>query len=152
MRKKGFTLIEILVVLALGALVTTFVALSFSKVNATEALDKNSDLVVSVLHEARAMTLSAVDDTRYGVHFDEDKAVLFRGAVYSAASATNVATTLNSQVGIRNISLSGGGANVVFNRLTGATAQYGTLEIYLKSAPTTYLTITISGTGVAERN
>lgn len=149
--QKGFTLIEIILVLAIGALLTSFVALSFSKVNEHEVLNTNSDLIVSILNEARSMTLSSVGDTGYGVHFDTEQVVLFRGATYSAVSGTNVPTALNSRVALRNISF-GGGSNVVFNRLTGATAQSGTLEIYLKSATTTYKTITVSGTGVSERN
>lgn len=149
--QKGFTVIEILVVLALGALLTGFVVSSFSKVNEHEVLNTNSDLIVSILNEARSMTLSSVGDTGYGVHFDTDQVVLFRGTSYSSVSATNVPTALNSRVAMRNISF-GGGSNVVFNRLTGATAQAGTLQIYLKNASTTYKTISVSATGISERN
>jgi len=151
MKNRGFTLIEIIVVLAIGAFLTGFVALSFSKVNEHEVLNTNSDLIVSILNEARSMTLSSVGDTGYGVHFDTDQVVLFRGTSYSSGAATNLPTTLNSRVALRNISF-GGGNNVVFNRLTGATAQSGTLQIYLKSATTTYKTISVSGTGISERN
>ncbi|MEK7135100.1 MAG: type II secretion system protein [Patescibacteria group bacterium] len=149
--QKGFTVIEIIIVLAIGALLTGFVALSFSKINEHEALNTNADLIVSILNEARSMTLSSVGDTGYGVHFDIDQVVLFRGAVYSSGSATNVPTTLNSRVAMRNISF-GGGSNVIFSRLTGATAQAGTLQVYLKSATTTYKTISVSAIGVSERN
>lgn len=149
--QKGFTVIEIIVVLALGALLTGFVALSFSKVNEHEALNTNADLVVSILNEARSMTLSSVGDTSYGVHFDAEQVVLFRGTTYSAGASTNVPTTLNPQVAMRNISF-GGGSNVIFKRLTGATDQAGTLQIYLKNATTTYKTISVSATGISERN
>jgi len=152
LRNKGFTLIEVVLVLALGALVTGFVVLSFSKVNATEALDKNTDLVVSVLNEARTMTLSAIGDTRYGVHFDSNQVVRFQGTSYATTTSSNVQSTINTQVGIRNIALNGGGTNVAFDRLTGGTTQSGTIQIYLKSATTTYKTVTVSVTGLIERN
>jgi prepilin-type N-terminal cleavage/methylation domain-containing protein len=150
-KNKGFTVIEIILVLALGALLTGFIALSFSKVNEHEALDTNADLVVSVLNEARSLTLSSVGNTRYGVHFDADQVVLFSGASYSSGAASNVPTALNPRVALRNISF-GGGSNVVFDRLTGATSQSGALQIYLKSATTTYKTISVSATGLSERN
>ncbi len=151
-RHKGITLIETLLVVVLGTIVTGFVALSFSKVDEHEALETGADTVVSVLSEARSLTLSAAADTRYGVHFDTDQVVLFRGATYSSSASTNVPTQLNAKVGLRNIALTGGGSNVVFNRLTGATSHSGSFEIYLKSATSTYRTINISATGVSERN
>ena len=149
---QGFTLIETVLVLALMALLVGFVANSFSKLNANEALDKNVDLVVSVLNEARTMTLSSINDARYGVHLDMTQAVLFSGDTYTPNTASNVETSLNALVGVRNISLSGGGSEVFFNRLTGATSQSGTFQIYLKNATTTYRTITVGATGIIERN
>lgn len=138
--------------MAIAAALTTFVALSFSKVNETEALDKNADLVVSVLTEARSMTLSSINGYSYGVHFDENQVVLFQGNVYNSTASTNFPTSLNSLVGIQNVSLVGGGNEVLFNKLTGATAQSGTLQVYLQSATTTYKTVTISPTGITEKN
>lgn len=146
------TLIETVLVLVLLALVTGFISLSFSQINEKEALDKNADLVVSVLAEARSMTLSSIDDSRYGVHFDANQVVLFRGSSYNSSATTNVPTLLNPLVGIQNISLNGGGSEVVFNRLTGETDNSGSLQIHLKNATTTYLTLTVGATGLSERN
>ncbi len=150
--QKGLSLIEILLVIAIATLLTGFVALSLGKVNASEALDKNADLVISVLNEARSMTLSSVGDTRYGVHFDANQAVLFQGASYNSAASTNVPTQINALVTIQNISLAGGGSNVIFDRLTGKTSYTGSIQVALKSATTTYKTITIASTGVVDRN
>jgi Tfp pilus assembly protein FimT len=152
MLQKGITLIETILALAFITLITGFVVISFGKVNANEALDKSADLVVSVLNEARFMTLSSVNDARYGVHFDSNQVVLFQGPTYNPSASSNVPTLLNAQVGIQNVSLSGGGSEVVFNRLTGETSQTGSLQIYLKSASTTYKTVNISSVGISERN
>ena len=150
--KKGFTIIEILLVLTLSTFIIGFVSLSFSKINENEVLDQSTELVVSVLNEARTMTLSAVDDSRYGVHFDTSQVIFFKGATYDSAAANNVPTLLNSLVGIGSITLVGGGSDVVFNRLTGATNQAGTLRVYLKSATTTYRTVIVGVAGLVERN
>lgn len=150
--RKGFTLIEILMAVAIIGLAVTIVTLSFGGLNASQALDKSVLNVISVLDEARAKTLSAVDDSQYGVRIEESQVILFRGASYSASDPGNEVTELHALVAIRNISLSGGGASVVFQRLTGATAQPGTFEVYLRQAADTFKTVTVNSTGVAEAN
>jgi prepilin-type N-terminal cleavage/methylation domain-containing protein len=149
---RGVTIIEILLVVVLGGLLAGFVALSLDKVNTAEALDKSADTVASVLNEARSMTLSSVGDARYGVHFDTDQVVLFRGTSFDPNASTNVPTALNTRVAIQNISLNGGGAEVIFDKLTGKTSYNGSVQVALKSATTTYKTIIISATGLTERN
>ncbi len=148
--KRGFTLIEILLVIVMMAVLVTMVVLSFNKLGSSQALDKSATTVVSVLSEARALTLSASQDARYGVSLQDNQVVLFRGATYATSTTGNVFTPLHPSVGIRNVSLAGGASSVVFNRLTGGTSQTGTFEVYLRSATTTFKTVTVSGTGIIE--
>jgi prepilin-type N-terminal cleavage/methylation domain-containing protein len=152
LRTKGFTVLEILVAMGILGMAVTIVTLSFSRLNENQALDKSVDLAVSVLNEARSLTLSSVDSSRYGVNLESDQLVLFKGSSFSSSAPDNVTTSLNALVGIRNISLSGGGSSVVFDRLTGATNNSGTFELYLKNASTTYSTVTVNATGVVEEN
>lgn len=151
-KSSGFTLLETLMVLAVAAIIITIVALSFGGLNASQALDKSVRNVISVLDEARNKTLSSSDDSRYGVRLESGQVILFRGSSYVSTDPDNEVSELHSLVGIRNVSLSGGGTSVVFDRLTGATSQSGTFEIYLREASTTYRTISIARTGVVEEN
>src|SRR3989344_4111459 len=132
MKHKGFTVLEILVAISILALAVTIVAFSFSKLNSSQALDKSATLVTSILDEARSLTLSS------------------KGATYSQPDPANVVTSLHALVGMRNITLSGGGTSVVFKRLTGNTDETGTAEIFLKASPTTFRTITVRATGIVE--
>ncbi len=150
--ESGFTFLEIVLVIAILGLAITVVSLSFSKLESSQVLDKSSLSVVSVLSEARSATLSALDDSQYGVYFQDDQMVLFKGGSYATSTQGNATTTLHSLVGIRNISLSGGGSVVVFKRLTGSTDQSGTLDVYLRSDPSRYKRISIGGTGVIEED
>lgn len=150
--QKGFTLLEILLGLAVAGIMVTIVTLSFGGVNSAQALDKSARLVVSVLDEARSKTLSSADDSRYGVRIEEGRVILFKGSSYVSTDPENEVNDLNALVAIRNITLAGGGASVVFDRLTGATLQSGNFELYLKAAPTTFRTISIARTGVVEEN
>jgi prepilin-type N-terminal cleavage/methylation domain-containing protein len=150
--QKGFTLLELLMGVLLIGIAVTIVSMSFNKMNASQALGKSAASAVSLFEEARAKTLSAEGASQYGVRIEDGQLILFRGASYSAADPANVPLTLNSLVGTRNVSLGGGGTSVVFQRLTGATLNSGSFQLYLRAATTTYKTITVSSTGVVEEN
>lgn len=137
----GFTTIELVATIAIAAIVVTIVTLSFGKINDRQALDKSALNAVSVLNEARNLTLSSLNAERYGVRVLENSLVIL---------PTYATTTLNSLTGIRNVNLNGGGNTVYFDKLTGRTSQSGTFEIYLKAATTTFRTININGNGVAQ--
>lgn len=147
---QGFTVLEILFVVAIIALAVTIVTISLSKLNSSQALDQSAALITSILDEARSLTLSSKGDSQYGVYLEASQVVLFKGATYSQPDPTNVVTSLHALVGLRNITLSGGGTSVVFQRLTGNTDETGTAEIFLKASPTTFRTITVRATGIVE--
>ncbi|MDO8589761.1 MAG: prepilin-type N-terminal cleavage/methylation domain-containing protein [bacterium] len=152
MKDKGFSMLEILLVLFILSLVVAMVAFSFSKFNSSKALNQSASLVVAILDEARSLTLSSVDASGYGVNFQESQVVLFKGVTYSPSDPSNVVTDINALVNLRNIVLSGGGTSVVFKRLTGNTDEAGTVEVFLKATPEIFRTVSISNTGVAASN
>ncbi|MEK7208223.1 MAG: prepilin-type N-terminal cleavage/methylation domain-containing protein [Patescibacteria group bacterium] len=151
-RGKGFTIVEVLIVLAIVAVIAAFSVSSLVNFNAEEALIAETEKVLSLLTRARSQTLSAKEASVYGVHFEERKAVLFRGASFSAGAAGNQAQTLNDAVKIASIVLAGGGAEVVFQKLTGAAAQSGTITLASVRTPSDTKVITIAATGVAYSN
>lgn len=151
--KRGFTLIEIVISLAILAAVTLIVSGSFTTSNTRHALDKKTAIVLSLLEQARGQTLSAKNDSAYGVHFETTKAVLFTGPTYSStASSTNVVEPLGSMVQISTITLAGGGSDVLFQKLTGQTSQSGTIRLILTASSTQNKTITVSATGITSSN
>lgn len=146
---KGFTLIEVLVSLAILAVIATLGAVSFSGANTDRALTIEVEKTLTVLAKARSQTLAAKDGAVYSVHFEERKEVLFRGSVYSAEAATNQAQALNTAVKISALALAGGGSEVVFQKLTGATAQSGTITLAAVRDAGKTKVITITATGIA---
>ena len=151
-RSKGFSLVEMLVVLAVGAVITTIVVGVFSKAPGRQALDKQTSVILSLLEQARGLTLSAKNASVYGVHFETAKAILFTGPTYSAGAASNIGEPVHSSLQISAISLAGGGSDVIFNRLVGDTAQYGTVTLSLLASTTQTKTVTIFSTGIASSN
>lgn len=149
---KGFTLIEILFALAVVAFLAGSGAFVFSRMNAAKTLDGETEKTLSLLHEARQLTLSAKDGAAYGVHFEEHKAVLFQGPTYSAAASSNKEYSFVPSVKISAISFAGGGVDAVFKKLTGATEHSGFVRFSLIMDANASSTITIEETGIAYSN
>jgi hypothetical protein len=106
-----------------------------------------AEQVLSTLAAAREKTLAGINNSQYGVHFQSDRLILFRGASYPGTTVQTI--DLDSTITIPTITLAGGGTNVIFNRLTGATAQTGTIVVRLASDATQSIIITIAATGAA---
>ena len=141
---------EILVVIGVTVLLVVITLNSFSNLNRREALKKEALQVASIFDQARSLTLSSKKASKYGVHLEADKVTIFQGDTYSSGDPGNITTSLNPLVTITNIELSGGGSDLVFDRLTGATSQYGTTTISLSSDLAQTKSVIIYPTGVSE--
>ena len=146
--QKGFTLLEF--IFALGIIVSLAVIglVSFSSFRGKSDLNVATEMGVSLLNEARSQTVSALDASRYGVHFEANKITLFKGVQYTVGDALNKEYILPQGVEVSAVNLFGGGTDVIFNRLTGATNQYGTTTLRLISATTTFRFLVVSSSGV----
>lgn len=132
---RGFTLVEIIIIVAIIVILSALTFQSFSNLSEREALDKEALHVLSLLHEARSLTLSSKNATQYGVHLENSRAILFPGSSYSAGNPANKIVDLKESVTISTITLTGGGSDVIFNRLTGATGESGTTTLSLLADP-----------------
>jgi len=150
--KKGFSLIEIIIIIAITVIVATIVFVSFSRLNKSQALDKDTLLVISTLNEARSQTLASKDSAAYGVHFNEFEIVIYEGPTYSAGDSTNRTFALSDHTRVSATTISGGGSDVLFQRLNGKTNHTGTVTLALRTDSTSTKTITIYGTGTIESN
>lgn len=151
-RFAGFTLLETLLALGIVVIIAAVSMTSLSNFNKDKALSIEADKVLSLLTRARSLTLAAKDDSVYGVHFEEKKAVLFKGGSYNANDSTNQIQLLNDEVKISAVALTGGGVDVVFKKLSGATTQNGTVTLAVVRNPNQTKVITIGATGSAYSN
>jgi prepilin-type N-terminal cleavage/methylation domain-containing protein len=137
--KAGFTLIEILLVMAILAILSSGVFMWLGEYrNATE-VDSASKSMVSALRTAQSFSVSGKDSKSWGVYFDgiNNKFIFFRNEEDGFdGTGPNLVTEkeeniLSSFVKLSNISLNNNGANkgVVFSKTKGATAQNGTIQI-----------------------
>lgn len=152
MRTRGFTLLELLIVIGVLVLLAGIILSSFSEFRNSKVLDTAVEDVLTVLSQARGDTLASKDGYQYGVHLDADQVVLYRGATYSSIDPTNVGVPLDGALEITSIALTGGGQNILFDRLTGKTSQSGTFVIRVAGDTAKTRTITVNGTGIASVN
>lgn len=149
-RTQGFTLIELLISFFILGLISYIVLASFNSYRERHTLDAGVLKVVGLIEEARALTLSAKNDTNYGVHFETTKAVLFEGGTYNADDEDNKTVILDAGLEFSLIDINGGGSNVVFDRLTGVTSNFGTTTIARIASSTDSTSIVIHKTGIIE--
>ena len=147
--KKGFTLSEVLVVLGMLSVISVVVFSIFITFRKSQSLDLDVETIVETLNQARSQTLSSYNGSVYGVHFIYPKIILFTGNTYSANDSLNKEILLNASNVTLTTSLVGGGSDVIFNRLTGSTAQSGTIVLSAPSISKTK-TINIYSTGLIE--
>lgn len=150
--KNGFSLLEIIFVLSIMMLLFVGGTKAFTEMKNKRQLDDSVNRVENLLKEAKSMTTSAVGLYRYGVHFDADKATLFTGDDYLPESVDNKVLDLNNIAFISEISLNGGGQEIIFNKLTGETDQSGSLKVTLHSDSSKFRVISVSPLGVVEAN
>ena len=146
---KGMTISELLVVLGILVVLVAIVLGAFTSFRKNSSFDNDIKLMMETLREARSQTLSSQNASQYGVHFENTKITLFVGDVYSVSNSTNRNFDLSSTDISLAFSLNGGGNDIVFKRLTGGTAQSGTITISSPSLSKTKI-ITIYRTGLIE--
>jgi len=149
---KGFTLIEIVIVLIIASILFVLATSAFSRFNKNQALGGSADSVLSVLAKARNQTLAGKDLYAYGVRLETDRVILFRGTPYDPATSTNETVLLSDLAFITDIALAGGGSDIYFERLSGKTSQSGTFRVALVSDENASTTITIMPAGTVEKN
>lgn len=145
----GFSLIEVLVVIAIVGVIIGIVTLPFMAFRQQQALQNSTNGLVAVLNDARTKTFAALNNTTYSVYLTSSAAILFTGTVYDSAAATNESYTFESPV-TASWSLQGGGDTISFDRLKGSTSQYGTISLTLLGGATR--TVTINALGTVVRN
>jgi prepilin-type N-terminal cleavage/methylation domain-containing protein len=147
--KKGFTVLEILIVLGIMAILVTIILPSFRTMRSNEVLKATTSEIFSALGKAKSGTLSSVNSSEYGVHFESDLIVIFKGTSYSSSDVNNENISITSPASISAINLTGGAVDLYFDRLSGAPNKTGTITVSTSSFSKI---ITISSTGTISMN
>lgn len=111
---KGFTLIEVVFVIALIALAVSFsVLIGLDSVSRFVAIGER-DLVVTFLVTARTHALTNVDEGAHGLHIDGASYVLFTGDSYDPGDPDNRSYVRDGAITIT------GPEDIIFEPLSGS--------------------------------
>ncbi len=150
--KKGITIVEIITVIAVLGIIIAVVIPQFAKIRENQVLKSGVSDIISSINKARSQTLSSLNSSEYGVHFQADKIVIFKTDVFDSNAVDNENISLTTPATIANVTLngvSGASGDIYFNRLSGAPSVNGTITI---STTNFSKIITISTTGIASVN
>ncbi len=146
--KKGLTFIEIIIAVAILMVITVFTLVSLNTFRENQSLKNAVNETVSLINQARSKTLSSQEFSQYGVHFESSRTVLFKGTIFSEPNSENIVFAVPSSIEISSISLNGGGVDLVFQKLTGKTDQFGSIIFRVKNDISKTKTIDIKNTGI----
>ncbi|MBU1167645.1 prepilin-type N-terminal cleavage/methylation domain-containing protein [Patescibacteria group bacterium] len=146
---KGFTLIELILVIALIAIMAAVAVPTVSSFSNRAQLDSTTDELRSALRLAQQRAMAVNQDSAFGVYFDDGnkKFYIFRGANYGDFPAENVEFSYSGSL---TISQSFVGNEVDFDKLYGTTSDTGTISI--NSSIGLSESIDVSALGKIERN
>jgi prepilin-type N-terminal cleavage/methylation domain-containing protein len=127
MQRKGFTLIEIMIVISMIAVIGTIATLNLFGKRSTADLTSTTQDMAALLRQAQSDSLSEKQGASWGVHFDNtDPSHPF----YSLFSTTNATYASSSEVGhytlpsdmcyVTSTVSSGGTLDIIFSQVSGA--------------------------------
>ena len=146
-RTRAFTLLETLMAVGIILMIGALTLASLNSFRAQKTMDAAVEELLAAFSQAHFDTISSKNDLQYGVHLDANQAVYYIGPSYLSGSTTNIIYPIPTVIEIANISLAGGGNNVLFQRLSGGTDQYGTFDVRVRGNPSLMTRVTINGTG-----
>lgn len=150
--KKGIALIELLITLSVIGILLLIALPQFSKMRENQVLRSATIDTLAALNKARSQTLASVNSSEYGVHFQSDRVIIFKGKVFSSNASDNEEIPIASPVNISDVTLggvSGTSGEIYFDRLSGVPSATGTATL---SSSSLSKIITISATGAVSSN
>lgn len=145
--RKGFTALEILIVIAILGILLSVILPSFTNFRRSSLLNTDTQNLVTLINRARILSVASKDDSQWGIHLETSKAVLFKGITYATSTATNEVHIFNTGLALSSIAINGGGSDILFEKVTGATVQNATTTL-LVTGTTASTTLLIQPSGI----
>ncbi len=114
---SGFTAIELLVVVAIIALLAAVGGLIGFDALGRSSVHSERDLLVSLLTSARARALANVNEKGHGIHINLNEFVIFEGTTYNISDPKNRSVGRNTGVTVTTVPAN---ADIIFNQLSAS--------------------------------
>lgn len=144
--EKGFTLIEILISIAIIGIISSIFVFSFQKEIQEKKMNSIVNSIVAKLQEAKGLSQSGKDGEVYGIKFNSDSYVTFVGSNYDQTSNTNVVFDIDDNFIISN-TIPNADDFVTFSKIKGDTGINANVIITNKNDANMEKIITIRSLG-----
>lgn len=150
--QKGITMLEVLMSIVILVILVSISFTGYRSWQRKVQVINNKDELSSALYRAQQLATAAADNTSWGIHLEDTYYVMFPGDFYNTEHPDNRTWFLNgSEILNTSTTFSNGaggyGADVVFNKFTGQTANTGTVTIISSSDSTLIKTVTVQSSG-----
>jgi len=120
--QRGFTLVELMVVVLLTTTLLGFATISLVRSQQGISLTSVEEILVADLRQQQLKAMIGDTEGRassdfYGIHFDSNRYVLFHGTTYSSLDASNSIINLQNNMQFNNSNY-----DVIFSKLSGTTS------------------------------
>lgn len=151
--KKGFTLLEILIIVGIVAILAALAIPALHDFQLTSDLENSSQELINTLRLAQQKTIASEGASSWGVYFTTSvlphQYVLFKGDSYLSRDASkDEIHKISGAVLISEINL-GGGSEAVFNQISGTSLSQGSVVLALKVDSSKTKTVYIESSGQA---
>lgn len=144
---RGFTLTEILIVMALISVVAGLSTIMSMDNYHSYSFSNERDLIVAVLHKARSQAINnmclgagCTDGRPHGVHIVGNQYTVFQGPTFAGRdSAVDEIVRANAPVTLT------GATDVIFSQLSGSASSTASITISDATAHTSTITINSEG-------
>lgn len=149
---RGFTLPEVIItVTILAVTITTVMAWTLASLDRAE-LQTTAESIVGVTRSTQALAMSSRNNAAHGILLENDRYTTFIGDTYaSSIVSSRQSFILPSGFQLSNITLNGGGDELVFQKASGETATSGSFDL-THDQITDNFTITITPLGLIDWN
>ncbi len=129
MNKKGFSIIEIILVLLLMMIVFSFTALYYQASRTRSDLNSQVNLLVNEIRLIRSNVVSGLITQPNAIRLEENAYIKFLGEEFDSEDENNIAVELPPTIKISDINLNEESQEIIFQSPDGRTENFGSFTL-----------------------
>ncbi len=124
-QNKGFTLIEILIVITILGILALMIGFSYLSLMSHINVDSSNQMIYSIVKKAQDNAMNNLDGySQYGIEFQSNQITIFPGGSYSSTNSLNDTYYFPPEVTLYNLSPADNNP-IIFNSVNGQLTNTG---------------------------